>query len=55
VVGQNGWLYVDNQGQNSDDRAILEFPPHSLKPSSKRITKGLFDSTGVAYYPPLLP
>lgn len=55
VVGKNGWLYVANEGQYSDEMEILEFPPHSLKPSSKQITKGLFHPVGVAYYPPLLP
>lgn len=55
MVGKNGWLYVANQGQYTDERAILEFRRHSLKPSSKKITDGLFDPVGVAYYPPLLP
>jgi DNA-binding beta-propeller fold protein YncE len=55
VVSKKGWLYVANMGQSSDERAILEFSPHSMKPSSRKITKGLFAPTGVAYYPPLLP
>jgi hypothetical protein len=55
VLGRNGWLYVANEGQYSDQQAVLEFPPHSLKPSSKKITNGLFHPVGVAYYPPLLP
>jgi uncharacterized protein YjiK len=55
VIGKNGWLYVANEGQYSDEAAILEFPPGSLKPSSRKITKGLFHPLGVAYYPPLLP
>jgi hypothetical protein len=55
VVAKNGWLYVANAGQYSDERAILEFPPYSAKPSLRKITKGLFDPLGVAYYPPLLP
>ena len=55
VVGKNGWLYVANEGQTSDEMAILEFPPHSVKPSTREITKGLFQPAGVAYYPPLLP
>ncbi|MBV8066769.1 MAG: hypothetical protein JO113_02245 [Candidatus Eremiobacteraeota bacterium] len=54
VVGKNGWLYVANSGQYSDEMAVLEFPPHSLKPS-REITKGLFQPYGVAYYPPVLP
>jgi hypothetical protein len=55
VVGKNDWLYVANAGQTSGERAILEFPPHSAKPSSRQITQGLFEPLGVAYYPPLLP
>jgi sugar lactone lactonase YvrE len=55
VIGKNGWLYVANEGQYSNEAAILEFPPGSLKPSSREITKGLFHPLGVAYYPPLLP
>ncbi|MGA8795658.1 MAG: hypothetical protein WB526_01155 [Candidatus Cybelea sp.] len=55
VVGKNGWLYVANQGQNTHEREILEFPRHSAKPSARKITKKLFDPLGVAYYPPLLP
>lgn len=55
VVGKNDWLYVANAGQYSDEMAILEFPPRSSKPSSREITKGLFQPNGVAYYPPLLP
>jgi hypothetical protein len=55
VVGKNGWLYVADWGYSSDQTAILEFPPHSLRPSSKEITKGLFNTSGLAYYPPILP
>jgi hypothetical protein len=55
VVGKNGWLYVANQGQHTDEMMVLEFPPHSTKPSSREISKGLFQPVGVAYYPPLLP
>jgi hypothetical protein len=55
VVGKNGWLYVANTGETSNEMEILEFSPHSLKPSSKKITKGLFQPFGAAYYPPLLP
>jgi sugar lactone lactonase YvrE len=55
VVSKKGWLYVANAGQYSDERAVLEFRPHSVKPSSRKITKELFDPLGVAYYPPLLP
>jgi hypothetical protein len=55
VVGKNGWLYVANTGETSNEMKILEFLPHSGKPSSKKITKGPFQPFGVAYYPPLLP
>jgi hypothetical protein len=55
VIGKDGWLYVETAAENTFKWAILEFPPNSLKPSSKKITDGLFDSLGVAYYPPLLP
>jgi hypothetical protein len=61
VVGRNGWLYVADEpgaqgcSSSSNPTAILEFPPHSLKPSSREITKGISDPEGLAYYPPLLP
>ena len=61
VVGRNGWLYVtdepDAQGcaPSSEPTAILEYPPHSLKPSSREITKDIFNPEGLAYYPPVLP
>jgi serine/threonine protein kinase, bacterial len=55
VVGKNGWLYVANSGYSSDQQAILEFPPGSMKPSSREITKGFFNPQGLAYYPPVLP
>jgi hypothetical protein len=55
VVGKNGWLYVANTGETTGEMQILEFSPHSVKPSPKKITKGLFQPFGVAYYPPLLP
>ena len=55
VISKNGWLYVANEGQYSDEAAVLEFPPRSLKASSREITRGLFHPLGVAYYPPLLP
>lgn len=51
VIDKNGWLYV----ANGDTESILEFPPHSLKPSSREIAKGLFHPHGLAYYPPVLP
>ena len=55
MIGRNSWLYVANEGQYSDEAAILEFPPHFLKASSRKITKELFHPLGVSYYPPLLP
>jgi sugar lactone lactonase YvrE len=57
VVSRSGWLYVSvwPHYTNSNPFAILEYRPHSLKPSSRQITKGLYLPTGVAYYPPLLP
>jgi hypothetical protein len=55
VVNKSGWLYVANSGHTSDQQAILEFPPGSLKPSSREITKGFFNPQGLACYPPVLP
>jgi hypothetical protein len=61
VVGRNGWLYVTDEpdvtgcATSSEPTAILEYPPHSLKPSSREITKDIFGPSGLAYYPPLLP
>jgi hypothetical protein len=55
VVDNNGRLYVANSGHSSDQQAILEFPPGSLKPSSREITKGFFNPQALAYYPPVLP
>jgi sugar lactone lactonase YvrE len=56
VVDKNGWLYVANWAHTSQQQTvILEFPPHSLRPSSKEITKGFFDPQGLAYFPPVLP
>lgn len=55
AIGKNGWLYVANEGQYSNEAAVLEFRPHSTKPSPKKVTQGLFAPLGVSYYPPLLP
>jgi hypothetical protein len=56
VLTKSGWLYVANAGEYySDEIAILEFQPHSLKPSSREITQGVSAPLGLAYYPPLLP
>ena len=54
VVNRKGWLYIE-LGYTSGEQAILEFQPHSLKASSREITKGFFNPQGLAYYPPLLP
>lgn len=51
VVNKKGWLYILIDGQYLDQQAILEFPPGSVKPSSRTITKGLFNPEGLAYYP----
>ena len=55
VVGKNGWLYVSVWGYSSDEQAILEFSPRSLKASSREITTGFFFPQGLAYYPPVSP
>ncbi len=55
AVNKKGWLYVANSGYRTDEQAILEFPPHSLRPSSKEITEGFFNPQGLAYFPPVLP
>jgi sugar lactone lactonase YvrE len=58
TFAKNGWMYVVNGGNQSCHGpypAILEFPPRSVKPSSRTISKDLHDPGGVAYYPPLLP
>ena len=55
VVNKKGWLYVADWGDTTGEQVIREFPPHSLKPSSREITKGFFSPQGLAYYPPLLP
>jgi hypothetical protein len=55
VVNKSGRLYVANSGHTSGQQAVLEFPPRSLKPSSKEIAKGFFNPQGLAYYPPVLP
>ncbi|MGA8475074.1 MAG: hypothetical protein WB681_08410 [Candidatus Cybelea sp.] len=50
VVNKNGWLYAANFGSSED---ILEFPPDSLVPSRRKISKGVFAPNGVAYFPSL--
>jgi hypothetical protein len=56
VVDKDGWLYVASWAHISGQQTvILEFPPHSLKPSSREITEGVVQPQGLAYYPPVLP
>lgn len=56
AVNKKGRLYVANWPESaSSPYLILEFPPHSLKPSSKEIINGIFNPQGLAYYPPVLP
>jgi hypothetical protein len=57
IVGKNGWLYVAVWPLYTDSNpfAILEYPPHSIKASSRIITNGVRYPQGLAYYPPLLP
>jgi hypothetical protein len=56
AVNKKGVLYVADLGTESRSyyNTVTEFAPGSLKPSKKRISEGLFDPDGVAYYPPLL-
>src|SRR5579863_3360857 len=51
TVNKMGWLYVSNLGNN----VVTEFPPNSINPSRRQISKGLYTPVGMAYYPPLLP
>ncbi len=52
AVNKKGWLYVANFGNSMN---VVEFPPGSVTPSKRQISKGLYGEEGVAYYPPLLP
>jgi sugar lactone lactonase YvrE len=57
---RNGRMYVVNEGEqncvsNGPWPVILEFPPGSVSPSKREITRGLLNPIGIAYYPPLLP
>jgi hypothetical protein len=53
TIGKNGWLYVVNTGPPAPD--VVEFPPGSLTPSVRKITKDLNGPNGSTSYPPLLP
>jgi hypothetical protein len=61
VVGRNSWLYVADEpgaqgcASSSEPTAILEFPPHSRKPSSREIAGDWNNPEGLAYYPRLRP
>jgi hypothetical protein len=52
VLNTKGWLYVSNIGTGQD---VIEFSPGSIIPSHRRVTKGLVEPNGVAFFPPLLP
>jgi hypothetical protein len=51
AVNKGGYLYVTNLG----NLEIVEFAPGSLTPSNREISKGLWQPSGTAYSPPLLP
>jgi sugar lactone lactonase YvrE len=53
TVTKNGVLYVANL--ESKYSSVVEFRLGSLKPLRRKISNGLFNPVGVAYYPPLLP
>jgi sugar lactone lactonase YvrE len=60
TVGKNGWWYVTNTGwqgckSNGPADVILEFPPGSLTPSAREVSKGVYSPGGSAHAPPLLP
>lgn len=60
TVGKNGWLYVSDTGYSRCNSGypwdvILEFPPGSIKPSAREISKGVYLPWGTAYSPPLAP
>lgn len=50
TVNKKGLLYVANL-----DNTVVEFAPGSLEPLGRKITNGLYDPEGMAYYPALLP
>lgn len=57
TFGKHGRFYVvDDASRLSEPTAVLEYArPRSERPMHWRITSGLHDPEGVAYYPPLLP
>jgi sugar lactone lactonase YvrE len=54
AVNKQGWLYVVNNGYTGDF-VIAEYPPGSTTPSSRQISKGLYEPFDTAYSPALLP
>jgi sugar lactone lactonase YvrE len=51
TVDKKGTLYVANIGGST----VVEYALGSLKPLKRQISKGLYNPTGIAHYPPLLP
>jgi sugar lactone lactonase YvrE len=51
TVDKKGYLYVTN----TENEVVVEFAPGSITPSKREISKGLFQPSGTAYSPPLLP
>jgi serine/threonine-protein kinase len=51
TVDKKGTLYVSNIANSS----IVEFAPRSLTPLNRQISKGLYEPSGIAYYPAVLP
>jgi hypothetical protein len=53
IASKNGWLYVAN-GSGVND-LVVEFPPGSVTPSKRHVSKDLHGPLGVAVFPPVLP
>jgi sugar lactone lactonase YvrE len=51
TVDKKGYLYVTDTYKS----VVVEFDPGSITPSKREISKGLFEPSGTAYSPPLLP
>lgn len=47
TIVADGWLYVTNDG----NWTVVEFPPGSIKPSQRKISRGLDAPEGSAYVP----
>ena len=52
TVEKNGFLYVTTYNTQFE---VVELRPGSITPLHREISKGLWDSLGTAYSPPLLP